>query len=85
MKFDTGDLRPLAILKQLSESTLAWLSDHGTRIELDTADQMFTQGQPANFMFIIVSGKVQRYEKIGGSTAILKPSKLGLFTRSTWY
>lgn len=69
--FKVEDLRPLAILKGLSEQTLAWLSSHGIRIDLATGDRMFTQGQPAEFMFILVFGKVQRFEEIAGQSMVV--------------
>ena len=80
MKFTTKELRPLAILEDLPEQQLAWLSDHGTRIELATRDHMFTSGQPADFMFIVVAGTIQRYQEIGGQWLVVATTSRGQVT-----
>ena len=66
MKFTTDELRPLAILEGLPDWQLAWFCDHGDKIELDTGDRAAELGQPADFMFIVVTGAVQGFEEIGG-------------------
>ncbi len=80
MKFTTKELSPLAILEDLPEQQLAWLSDHGTRIELATRDHMFTSGQPADFMFIVVAGTIQRYQEIGGQWLVVATTSRGQVT-----
>ena len=69
--FSTDELRPLAILEGLPEHTLEWLSHRGNRIDLAPGDGLFNQGQPADLMFVIVAGKIQRYEKIGGQSLVV--------------
>jgi signal transduction histidine kinase len=80
MKFTTEELRPLSILEGLPEQALTWLSDHGARIELATGDRMFTRGQPADFMFIVVAGTIQRYEEIGGQWLVVATTGRGQVT-----
>jgi signal transduction histidine kinase len=80
MKFTIKELRPLAILEDLPEQQLAWLSDHGTRIELATRDHMFTSGQPADFMFIVVAGTIQRYQEIDGQWLVAAITSRGQVT-----
>jgi hypothetical protein len=77
MKFKIEELRPLAILEGLPEQTLTWLADHGTRIELATGDRMFTLGQPASFMVIVVAGTIQRYEEVGGQWLVVATKSRG--------
>jgi signal transduction histidine kinase len=71
LHYSVEDLRPLAILKGIPELTLEWLVSHGTRIDLAMGERMFSRGQPAEFMFIVVNGKVQRFEEIGGQTMVV--------------
>jgi signal transduction histidine kinase len=78
--FTTEELRPLAILEGLGEGPLIWLGDHGVRIELDAGDRMFTLGQPAEFMFIVVAGTIQRYEEIGGQWLVVATTGRGQVT-----
>ena len=80
MKFANDELRTLAILEGLPEMVLTWLSDHGTRIELAAGDRMFLSGQPADYMFIVVEGIIQRYEEIGGQWLVVASTSKGQVT-----
>ena len=80
MTFTIDELRPLAILDGLPEWQLAWFCDRGTKIELRTGDRMFERGQPADFMFIVVTGTIQRYEEIGGQWLVVATTHRGQVT-----
>jgi len=80
MKFSNDELRPLAILQGLPEQVLTWLSDHGTRIDLAAGERIFTRGHPADYMFIVVEGKIQRYEEIGGQWLVVATISRGQVT-----
>jgi len=80
MRFTPDELRPLAIFDGLGDEPLLWLSDHGTRIVLNTGERMFKRGQPADFMFIVVRGKVERYEEIGGQWLMVATTVRGQVT-----
>ena len=80
MRFTPDELRPLAIFDGLGDEPLSWLSDHGTRIVLNTGERMFNHGQPADFMFIVVSGKIERYEEIGGQWLMVATTVRGQVT-----
>ena len=66
MTFTTDELRPLAIFEGLREWQLAWFCENGEGIELAPGDRMLERGQPADFMFVMVTGTVEGYEEIGG-------------------
>jgi signal transduction histidine kinase len=80
MKFTTDELRTVAILEGLPEWQLAWIADHGEKIELAQGDRMFERGQPADFMFIVVKGTIQRYEEIGGEWLVVATTRRGEVT-----
>jgi CRP-like cAMP-binding protein len=80
MKFANDELRTLAILEGLPETVLTWLSDHGTRIKLATGDGVFARGDPADYMFIVVEGIIQRYEEIGGQWLVVSTKNQGEVT-----
>jgi signal transduction histidine kinase len=80
MTFTTDELKPLAILEGLSQQSLDWLSSHGTKIELATGDRMFALGEPADFMFIIVTGSIKRYEEVGGQWLAVSTTNRGQVT-----
>ena len=65
MSFSAKELKKLPIFKNLQEELLSWLANHGNKLDLSADEYMFEQNQVADFMFIIVSGQIQRYEKIG--------------------
>ena len=66
MTFTLDELRPLKLLEGLPESHLAWFIEHGTRIELAKGGRMTSQGQAADYLFLVVTGMIERFEKIGG-------------------
>jgi len=66
MRFTVDALRGLKILERLSDDQLAWFAEHGDRIVLAGGEHMFEHGQPADFMFIVVCGVIEGYERVGG-------------------
>lgn len=80
MKFTTEELRNVTILQDLPEWQLAWFCDHGDKIDLALGEQMFERGQPSDFMFIVVSGTIQRYEEIGGQWLLVATTRQGEVT-----
>jgi signal transduction histidine kinase len=80
MTFSTDELRRVAIFEELSEGELAWLRDHGERLDLAAGDRLFERGQPADFMFVVVQGTIQRYEEIGGQWLLVATTRQGEVT-----
>lgn len=80
MAFTTDELRDVAILQGLGDEPLEWLADHGTRLDLSDGDRVFERGQPADFMFIVVQGTIQRYEEIGGQWLPVATTRAGEVT-----
>jgi signal transduction histidine kinase len=80
MEFTTADLRGVTILKDLPERQLAWFAKHGRKIALAPGDRMFERGQPADYMFIVVSGTIQRYEEVGGQWLVVATTSQGEVT-----
>jgi signal transduction histidine kinase len=64
--FTVDELRPLEIFEGLPESHLTWFGAHGTRRELAEGEGIFADRQKADYMFVIVMGTIERFEKIGG-------------------
>lgn len=71
MKLTPVELRPLSILRDLPEELIHWLLNNANHLELAVADVMFSKDQSADFMYIIISGSVQRYEEIGGQLLLV--------------
>ena len=80
MTFTTDELRTVAILEGLPEEPLAWLADHGERVDLASGDRLFERGQPADFMLIVVLGTIQRFEEIRGQWLLVATTRQGEVT-----
>jgi signal transduction histidine kinase len=80
MKFTTKELRPLSIFKDLPDKLIVWLSNNGSRIELAVQDRMFKLSQPADYMFIVVQGKIERYQEMVGQSIIAATTVQGQVT-----
>jgi len=80
MDFTIEQLKALDVLEGLSDSTLEWLAQHGARLELSTGSRMVSRGQSADYMFIVVSGAIQRYEEIGGQWLVVATTSRGQVT-----
>lgn len=80
MKFTPEELRPLTIFEGLPEKVLSWLCDHGSKVELAEGEHMFTDGHPADFLFIVVEGSIHRYQEIGGQWMVVARTGRGQVT-----
>jgi len=80
MKFTPAELRSVAILEGLPEDHIAWFSDHGDKLELARGDHLFDVGQPADFMFLVVRGSIQRFGTVGGETLVVATTRAGEVT-----
>ncbi len=78
--FDVEELRPLDVLEGLSDDLLKWLCGNGERVELDTGDRMFERGQVADALWIVVRGRIQGFEEIGGQWLLVATTLFGEVT-----
>lgn len=85
MKFTTDELRAVGILEGLQDAQLAWFSDHGEKVQLAGGEHMFECGQPADFMFIVVSGTIEGYEEVGGELLLVATTRPGQVTGALPY
>ncbi len=80
MRFTRDDLRSLAILDGLPDDVLDWLCEHGTRVELTQGTHMFERGNPADALWMVVSGVIQGFEEIGGQWLLVATTRAGEVT-----
>ncbi len=80
MKFTVDELRPLKIFEGLSDNQLAWFGEHGAKLELVPGDRMLERGQPADFMFVVVTGCIEGYEEVGGQWLLVATTERGQVT-----
>jgi signal transduction histidine kinase len=80
MRFTVDELRGLEIFEGLPEDQLAWFCAHGTKIELDPGEHMFERGDPADFMYVVVNGRIDGHEEVGGEWLVVATTERGQVT-----
>ena len=70
-------LRRSFLLADLPEETLQWLSSAGTMVGLSRGEVLLQQGQPADAMYMVVSGAVEVFAEVAGETVPLAVSRPG--------
>ncbi len=53
----------MKLFEGLPELHLRWFGEHGTRVELAEKERMFEDGQVADYLFVVVTGVIERFEK----------------------
>jgi signal transduction histidine kinase len=79
-KFVVDELRGIKIFEGLSDDQLAWFCKYGTKIELETGDHMFERGDPADHMYVVVKGKIDGHEEVGGQWLVVATTERGYVT-----
>ena len=80
MKFTRDELRPLTVLEGLPDGELDWFCEHGEKITLGSGDRMFSRGETADALWIVVSGMIQGFEEIGGQWLLVATTVRGQVT-----
>ncbi|MEM8533110.1 MAG: ATP-binding protein [Chloroflexota bacterium] len=73
-------LRQLPTFAPLADDVLEWLLEHSHELMLDAGDMLFTEGQSANYFYILLDGQVQIAKRMGGQEIILATHEAGAFT-----
>ncbi|HXV59261.1 MAG TPA: ATP-binding protein [Vicinamibacteria bacterium] len=79
-KFAVDELRGLEIFEGLSDDQLAWFCEHGTGFELESGEHMIERGDPADYMFVVVTGTIDGYEEHGGQWLVVASTGRGKVT-----
>jgi len=78
--YTLDELRPLAIFSGLPDSQLGWFLEQGVAVELARGERMFERGQPAEYMFVVVEGEIERFEEIAGQWLVVATTRAGEVT-----
>ncbi|MCG8455691.1 MAG: hypothetical protein MI919_05370, partial [Holophagales bacterium] len=62
------DLREAEIFADLQGPQLQWLLKRGSCRDLGTGDSLWTRGQPADAMFVVLRGKVELFFDVMGQS-----------------
>ncbi|MCA1648212.1 MAG: cyclic nucleotide-binding domain-containing protein, partial [Chloroflexi bacterium] len=60
------DLRTTFLFESLSDEQLGTLAPLGTEVPFDAGDTIFVEGQPAEFLWVLLSGELELLRHIGG-------------------
>ena len=85
VRFTPDELRDVVILRGLPEKELAWFAEHGERLDLAVGEHMFEHGQPADVMFVVVRGAIQRFERSAGQWTMVATTAAGEVTGTLPY
>jgi signal transduction histidine kinase len=67
---DTEDLRALFLFDGVSDEQLGDLLAAGEEIEFDEGDVLFRQGDPADFWWVLIEGRVDILRRVGREEAV---------------
>jgi signal transduction histidine kinase len=60
------DLRPVPDLAGLPDDLLAWLAENGEVVDAAPGERLFDAGDPADHLFVVLSGALQVFLPVGG-------------------
>jgi signal transduction histidine kinase len=61
------ELKGLFLFESLSPDKLAWLAERGTEREYRAGDDICVEGQPAEYLFLVLTGTIGLYRLVRGS------------------
>lgn len=64
-------LQRLMLFEALSQEQLAWLSENSTEIRAANGEKVFSEGQPAHALLVLIEGEWQLTRFIGDSEVTL--------------
>ena len=70
-------LRSFDVFADLSGDQLDWIREHSERLEVQTDDVIVRPDDPAEYMFILVSGSIQWKFGVGGQTTVITEDRVG--------
>jgi len=71
-----AELRSNFLLESLSDEQLDWLVDHGTVETHEAGEVVYTQGERADFFYVLLEGEMQLEKRLDGTDIVLTSSDL---------
>src|SRR6266581_2476203 len=68
---DRSDLLRIPAFADLPEDQIDWFLSHTEELHVKAGDSYFRQGDPADFMFVILEGQIQAHGEFGGETVVV--------------
>ena len=73
---NAADLRRVAAFSDLPDDQIDWFLGHAEEVLLQAGENFVNQGDPANWLFVLLEGVFQWRGEFGGDTVVL-PAKAG--------
>lgn len=73
----TDDLRRVPVFKDLAEPQLAWLVEQATCLELAAGDRLWTECDPAEAMYVALSGTIRLHVDLAGQSVQVDSHRWG--------
>jgi signal transduction histidine kinase len=74
------ELRTLFLFEKLTDDQLGWLCREGRIEVVETAGQVYTEGEPAQFLYVLLSGTVVLSRKVAGDDVeVTRASSPGVY------
>ena len=83
-KPSVAELRVVPELRDLPEDLLAWLAETGELMEGESGE-LFTEGESADSMFVMLKGAFQLFTKVGGQALLFDTFRAGRITGALPY
>ena len=80
-----AELRSVPELGDLPEDLLAWLAETGELVEAEPDERLFTDGDAADSMFVMLKGAFQLFTKVGGQALLYDTFRAGRITGALPY
>jgi signal transduction histidine kinase len=71
------DLRAVPGLAGLPDDLLAWLAEKGEVVEAPPGERLFNPGDPADHMYVVLSGAIQVFTPVGGQFLLFDTFETG--------
>jgi signal transduction histidine kinase len=65
------DLRPLPIFEGLTDGQLTELAEAGTEVPVEPGKELFREGEPADFWWVLVSGAIDLVRHVGREDTVV--------------
>jgi CRP-like cAMP-binding protein len=66
-----GDLRAISLLNGLADSQLAELATGGTEVRIEPGADLFLEGEPADFWWVLIDGAIDLLRHIGAEDTVV--------------
>jgi len=72
-------LRQVPIFANTPDEQLRWVTEQGTEVWLSTGERLITEGEPADYWYVLLDGELRITKKMAAQEALLNTYHPGTF------